>query len=255
MAPSSFLWYAMSLMYLPQKDPDHSFKPDFQYKHDNPYHEKLKIFDEFVLRDKEGEELKDEWAKKCFGNESPLDVEIGTGYGHFMQDYSIDHPDRNFVGMDYRFKRSFNLAKKLSKMSNKNFRYLRAKGERLSFLFAENEIDKLYYFFPDPWPKRRHHKKRLIQENFLRTAIKTIKVDGYFIIKTDHDGYFEWMLKVFEKFEGAHGKEFVEVFKSFDLYKSGKDNVLSKYQTKFEKIFLKKEIPIKALILQCKSVN
>lgn len=242
-------------MYLPQKDPDHSFNPDFQYKHDNPYHNKLKIFDEFVLRDKEGEELKGQWVQKCFSNNAALDVEIGTGYGHFMQEYSADNPERNFVGLDYRFKRSFNLAKRLSKIKNKNFRYLRAKGERINFIFNESEIDKLFYFFPDPWPKRRHHKKRLIQENFLKGCIKTIKPDGYFIIKTDHDEYFEWMLKVFNKFQGAHGKQFIEEFKSFDLYGSGEDNVLSQYQTKFEKIFLKKKIPIKALILKCKSVN
>lgn len=242
-------------MYLRHKDPDHSFNPDFQYKHKNPYHDKLQIFDEFVLRDKEGEDLKGSWTQKCFGNSLPLDVEIGTGYGHFMQEYSIDNPDRNFVGLDYRFKRSFHLAKRLSKMENKNFRYLRAKGERLHFLFGQDEIDKLYYFFPDPWPKRRHHKKRLIQENFLKNCIQTIKPDGFFIIKTDHDGYFQWMLDVFEKFQGADGKKFIENFKSFDLYKSNEENVLSKYQTKFEKIFLKKQIPIKALILQCKSVN
>jgi tRNA (guanine-N7-)-methyltransferase len=65
-----------------------------------------------------------------------LSVEIGTGYGEFMLEWCEKNPGANFVGLDHRFKRSFQLAKNLIKITNKNFRYLRARGERLEFIFA-----------------------------------------------------------------------------------------------------------------------
>ena len=62
---------------------DFLFKKDFRYKHDNPYHDKLAIFDKFVLRDDEGESFAGNWNQKVFENDAPIEVEIGSGYGHF----------------------------------------------------------------------------------------------------------------------------------------------------------------------------
>ena len=113
----------------------------------------------------------------------------------FMQAYCLEHPQYNFVGIDYRFKRSYALAKKLSELPHeeKNFCLLRAKGERVAHIFGKNEVDRLFYFFPDPWPKTRHHKKRLFQAPFLEEVQKVLKPGGEICIKTDHDGYAEWM--------------------------------------------------------------
>ena len=93
---------------------DYSFKEDFKYKHENPYHDKLGEFGEFVMRDHEAENCGGKWNSEVFKREAPLFLEIGTGAGHFMMDYCNDHPEHHFVGLDYRFKRSFHLAKKLS---------------------------------------------------------------------------------------------------------------------------------------------
>lgn len=224
---------------------DHAFKEEFNYSHNNPYHDRLKSFEHFVLRDKEGEELRGKWAKESFKNNNPIVVEVGTGYGHFMMDYTQKNPDINFVGIDHRFKRSFHLAQKLNSLEFQNFKYLRARGERLNFLFAENEIDKLLYFFPDPWPKTRHHKKRLFQENFLDTAHKILRPDGEILIKTDHDEYFDWML---DKLSGEN--RFEVIMKTFDLRGELPDHFLASFETKFEKIFLNKGIKIKAMVLK-----
>lgn len=229
---------------------DHSFKEDFKYKHDNPYHDRLGQFDEFVLRDHEAEAHKGQWNKLVFKRESPLFLEIGTGAGHFMIDYCLDHPDHNFVGLDYRFKRSFQLAKKLSTLEYKNFRYLRAKGERIEFMFAENELDGLFYFFPDPWPKTRHHKKRLLQEPFLKSAHKVLKAGAIFYIKTDHDDYAEWMDREIK----AQPHLFEVILESRDLRAEYPEHFLAKYTTGFEKIFLKQGIKIKAFVLKTKKV-
>lgn len=227
-------------------DKDVLFKESFQYsKHLNPYHERLKIFDEFVLRDDEGEGFQGNWNSGVFKREAELQVEIGSGYGHFMMEHTQKYPDVNFVGMDHRFKRSFNLARKLSKLEHKNFRYLRARGERVGHLFAENEVDKIFYFFPDPWPKKRHLKKRLFQKRFLDEAHKVLKPHGEILVKTDHDGYFEWMLD-----EVKNDERFKLELKSFDLRFDAPDHFLSSFVTKFEKIFVAKGIKIKAMVLK-----
>ncbi len=224
---------------------DFLFQEDFKYKHDNPYHDKLKIFDQFVLRDNEGEENQGSWNSKEFKNDLPIELEVGTGYGHFMLDHVENNKDINFVGMDHRFKRSFNLAKKLNTVSSKNFRYLRARGERLSYLFSENELNKIYYFFPDPWPKNRHHKKRLFQKSFIDQAYKVLEPGGQILIKTDHDEYFDWMVDEIE-----NDSRFEMTLKTFDLRSEAPDHFLASFKTKFEKIFLEKGIKIKAMVLK-----
>lgn len=224
---------------------DRAFQNSFEYSHDNPYHERLEQFSEFVLRDTEGESFQGKWNSDVFKNDSKLAVEIGSGYGHFMIEYTQKNHDVNFVGIDHRFKRSFSLAKKLANLENKSFRYLRARGERLSYLFGENEVDSLFYFFPDPWPKARHNKKRLFQETFLSMSHQVLKNGGKIFIKTDHDEYFEWMIEVAQKDE-----RFKCLFKTFDLKAEYPEHFLASFVTKFEKIFLEKNIKIKAMVLE-----
>lgn len=226
---------------------DHSFLSDFKYKHTNPYHDKLAEFNEFVLRDNESELYRGLWNEQIFKNLNPIHLEIGSGYGQFMHLYSQQNPQINFVGLDFRFKRSFQLAKKLKLMTNKNFRYLRAKGERIEFIFGENELETIFYFFPDPWPKNRHHKKRLFQTPFLNSAYKTLKPGGLIQIKTDHDGYYDWMLDYVKD-----DSRFNILLKTQNLREEYADHFLSSFETEFEKIFISQGTKIKALVLQSK---
>lgn len=224
---------------------DFSYHKDFRYTHDNPYHDKLSEFSEFVFRDDEAEKFIGKWNEDVFKREGPLCVEVGSGYGEFMMEYCEKYPTHNFVGLDYRFKRSYGLAKKLNDHPTKNFRYLRAKGERLNYTFAENEIDKLFYFFPDPWPKKRHHKKRLFQEPFLKIADSILKPGGIFYVKTDNDGYAEWMRDVLKQTD-----IFDVVMETADLWNERPDHFLASFQTKFEKIFIGQGTKIKAFELR-----
>ena len=224
---------------------NHLYREDFnKYARSNPYNEKLKAFDDFVLRDEEAEAHKGKWDE-VFGTKHPLSVEIGTGYGEFMLEWCGNNPAARFVGLDHRFKRSFHLVKKLEKIENKNFRYLRGRGERLEFIFGESEVDNIYYFFPDPWPKTRHHKKRLFQKPFLDAVHKVLKNGGTLWVKTDHDGYFDWMLDALKD-----ETRFKMLLKSRDMRGEYPEHFLSQYTTKFEKIFLSQGTLIKALVLQ-----
>lgn len=240
---------------------DYSYTPEFQYQHNNPYHNRLSQFNSFVLRDNDGEKFLGHWNADFFKKNAPLVVEIGTGYGHFMMKYTQDHPHINYVGLDYRFKRSYQLACKLSGLEHQNFCYLRAKGERIHYLFSENEVDTLLYYFPDPWPKTRHNKKRLFQTPFLKACLQVLKPGGRIYIKTDHDEYFQWMKKHFSKFQEStmtSNKQLTLLCQSEDLYTDFSDHQfpeLTQYQTKFEKIFLSKNIKIKSMVLECKLMN
>jgi len=225
---------------------DFSFQKEFEYSHNNPYHQRLEKYNDFVLRDSESEKFKGQWKKEIFKNKNPLFLEIGTGYGQFMQTFCELNPSINFIGLDYRFKRSFELAKRLSSLSHRNFRYLRAKGERIEHIFEESELDQIFYFFPDPWPKSRHHKKRLFQDRFIEAASCTLKKQGKLLIKTDHDEYFNWMVNYIENHKD---QPFSIEMKTFDLYKDYPKNFLASFQTKFEKIFIQKNIKIKAMSL------
>lgn len=224
---------------------DFLLKEDFQYTSKNPYHDRLEIFNEFVLRDDEGEKNKGSWASNIFKNTNEIEVEIGTGYGHFMIEHTQKNPHINFVGLDHRFKRSFHLAKKLNSLTHKNFRYLRARGERVSFLFGKEEVSKIYYFFPDPWPKNRHKKKRLFQTPFLDAAHTVLKMHGEILVKTDHDEYYDWMLEFAKKDD-----RFQIIMQSYDLREEFPEHFLASFITKFEKIFLAKGIKIKAMVLR-----
>ncbi len=224
---------------------DYTYSPEFRYKSRNPYNDKLAGFTDFVMRDNDAEAFSGRWGQDVFGRQSPLCVEIGTGYGDFMIDYCARYPHVNFVGMDYRFRRSFELARKLSKIDNKNFRYLRARGERIKYMFSEGEVDSIFYFFPDPWPKTRHHKKRLFQKTFLESAYQVLRPQGKIFIKTDHDGYADWMEK-----EISQTTLFRPLFATRDLRLEHPEHFLSGFQTKFEKIFIAQGTKIKAYVLE-----
>ncbi len=224
---------------------DKTYSDEFSYSHKNPYHDKLTEFEDFVMRDHESEENQGKWNSEVFKREAPLCLEIGSGYGHFMMEFCENHPEVNYVGLDYRFKRSYALAKKLSRHPYKNFRYLRAKGERINQMFNDSELDKVFYFFPDPWPKARHHKKRLFQKPFLERAYQTLKPGGYLFVKTDHDGYAQWMQEVIDDQD-----LFTLEMSSKDLWNEYPDHFLASFKTKFEKIFLEKNINIKAFVLK-----
>ena len=204
------------------------------------------------LRCDEGESLAGRWGE-IFGRQAPLSVEIGSGFGHFMREYCAKNRNINFVGIDYKFKRSFKLAKKLaqdSTTSNHHLKSLRARGERLPFLFGPGEVHELFCFFPDPWPKRRHNKRRLFQLSFLRACHQVLKKGGKLFLKTDHGPYAEWIDRVVEKAE-KEGLFDVELA-THDLWREYPDHFLTSFKTKFEKIFLEKKTCIKAYVLSAR---
>ncbi len=129
-----------------------------------------------------------------FGNRNPLHVEIGSGKGEFLSQYAPLHPDWNFLGFEAADKRIRNTLKKLSPDKHPNVRLLRHRVDAgLAELLPPVSVNCVYIQHPDPWPKRRHHKRRLFQADFLAALASVMEPEARLHIATDHEEYAQWI--------------------------------------------------------------
>ena len=143
-----------------------------------------------------------------FPAEQPLELELGCGDGSFTLQYALAHPDRNIVALERLLGRITKLDRKGHRAGLKNLRLLRAEAAYvLEYLLPPGTLDAIHVYFLDPWPKKRHHKNRLISEPFPPLAKRLLKTEGVVYLRTDNVEYFEQMLEVFD---GAAGFECTE---------------------------------------------
>ncbi len=138
---------------------------------------------EYVIH--EPKEQKGKW-KEIFGNDAPIRLEIGMGKGRFLMTLAKENPGINYLGIE---KYSSVLLRALQKMEAEplpNIRFIRMDAEELCDVFAEEEVDRIYLNFSDPWPKDRHAKRRLPSRQFLERYDKVLKKDGILEFKTDN---------------------------------------------------------------------
>jgi len=137
---------------------------------------------------------------KIFGNENPVHLEIGSGRGEFISLKSLVLWNKNFLGLELKDKRIDDTLKKLDLGHHRNVRLLRLLvDEKITNCIPENSSERIYINHPDPWPKKRHHKNRLIQPEFLDALYKILKFKGVIEINTDHLEYANWIIDVFNK--------------------------------------------------------
>lgn len=122
-----------------------------------------------------------------------LMLEIGTGMGNFFSNYAENHPDTACVGIELKFKRLIRTYEKSARKGREDVILLKVFGQKIPEIFAPWEIDELYLLFSDPWPKKGHHKNRVIQDDFLQDAADVLVPGGLFLIKTDEASYAEWI--------------------------------------------------------------
>ncbi len=148
-------------------------------------------------RDSEGNLIPLE-ISSIFPKQQPLFVEIGSGKGEFISAYSRLHPEYNFLGLEAADKRIINTLKKLNPEANPNVRLMRLfVNETISKLFAPESVSGVFIQHPDPWPKRKHHRRRLIQEEFLNALAVILKPEAQVQVSTDHAEYASWILEEF----------------------------------------------------------
>ena len=127
-----------------------------------------------------------------FGNDRPVELEIGSGKGGFLLEQSRAHEDRNFVGVEWANRYFKFAADRMARWGLCNVRVVRADAKEFVTRFLpESSITALHVYHPDPWPKRRHHKRRLIDRVFVDAAARALVDHGRWMVQTDHAEYFE----------------------------------------------------------------
>ncbi|MFQ5672412.1 MAG: tRNA (guanosine(46)-N7)-methyltransferase TrmB [Nitrospinales bacterium] len=134
-----------------------------------------------------------------FGNSHPLKLDIGFGTGGFLMEMAIREPEANFVGIDMYHKGIRKIISRVDKLCIENIRIVYGDArEKIAAIFNDEEICEIYINFPDPWPKKRHAKRRLIKPSFVETLAAKLMPRGELHLATDYEPYAREMLACFE---------------------------------------------------------
>jgi tRNA (guanine-N7-)-methyltransferase len=156
---------------------------------------------DFFLIDQHDAEPLD--LKGLFGNSNPVQLEIGGGRGEFIVGISTVNPQVNYLEIEVKGKRIKTMLRKLDREANSNVRLLRRFVDKdIRKILPVNCFERIHIYHPDPWPKRKHHKNRLIQVQFLEILHDLLIQNGEIWISTDHREYADWIVKIFNSVKG-----------------------------------------------------
>lgn len=129
-----------------------------------------------------------------FGNPNPVVLEIGFGMGDSLVEMAAAHPEQNFLGIEVHKPGVGRALMNIAKRELSNIRVMRHDAvEVLREAIADNSLSRVQIYFPDPWHKARHHKRRLIQAPFLQLAHQKLRLGGELHVATDWEHYAEWI--------------------------------------------------------------
>lgn len=133
-----------------------------------------------------------------FPKRQPLEIEMGSGDGSFLAQYAGEHRDTNFIGVERLLGRLRKLDRKGSRLGLTNVRAVRIEAAYfLEYLLPPKTARALHIYFPDPWPKRKHRKNRLVNPRFVDLARAALLLGGKIYLRTDDADYFAQMKTVF----------------------------------------------------------
>jgi tRNA (guanine-N7-)-methyltransferase len=133
-----------------------------------------------------------------FPTAQPLEVELGCGDGGFLLARARQHPERNFIGVERLLGRLRKIDRKGRRLGLTNLRGVRIEASYfVEYLLPPASLAALHLYFPDPWPKRRHHRRRLVNERFPHLAHRVLAPGGVVYLRTDFADYFAQMERVF----------------------------------------------------------
>ena len=164
-----------------------------------------------------------------FQNNNPIYIEIGMGKGQFIIENAKRYPNINFIGIE-KYDSILALALKKINVELPNLVMLRLDAFNIDSIFKE-EIETIYLNFSDPWPKKRHAKRRLTSPEFLKKYDLIFKNNNHIVMKTDNKDLFSYSIKTLNN----HGYYINNI--TFDLEKE-KDslNIMTEYEEKFTKL-------------------
>ena len=174
------------------------------------------------------------WHSQYARPEQPFVLELGCGKGGFISQLACAHPENNYLGIDITdkvlilAKRKIEAAYAEAGRPIDNVKIMSTDIERIKGVITpEDEVSRIYINFCDPWPTKRHAKRRLTHGNFLKLYRKVLKDNGQIHFKTDNDPLFEWSIEEIPQF----GFELSEVTR--DLHANGQHGVMTDYEAKF----------------------
>jgi len=167
----------------------------------------------------------------------PIEVELGSGDGSFLVEHARQHPDRNFIGVERLLGRLRKSDRKGLRAGLRNLRLVRLEaGYLVEYLLPSVSAQALHVYFPDPWPKRKHQKYRLVNEAFASAAGRALVPGGTVYLRTDDVDYFAQMQTVFGRDPGFAETETPEVLRVIatdferDFHAQGKATLLAAWQ-------------------------
>lgn len=183
---------------------------------------------EMVIQDPA--QWKGRWQER-FGNNNPIHIEIGSGKGQFVSGMARQNPNINYIGIEIQESVLVVALEKALLADVPNLQLLHVNGGQVTDYFEDGEVDQIYLNFSDPWPKKRHAKRRLTHESFLVGYEKVLPPFGELHFKTDNRGLFEYSLASFSQF----GLVLKQVW--LDLHQvEFPGNVMTEYEEKFSAI-------------------
>lgn len=174
------------------------------------------------------EEKKGRWSE-VFGNDNPIEIEVGMGKGRFIMELANRNPQINYVGIERYSTVLLKALQKREQMELPNICFMCVDARGLAEIFGAGEVHKIYLNFSDPWPKDRHAKRRLTSPEFMAVYDKILKLDGVVEFKTDNRGLFDYSL---ESIPAAGWRLNAH---TFDLHhdEMAEGNVMTEYEAKF----------------------
>ena len=168
--------------------------------------------------------------EKIVGRNAPLHIDLGCGDGSFICALAQRMPEKNFLGIERLLGRIRSAARKAANIGN--VRLLRMESSyAVRYLLPSGSVEKFYLLFPDPWPKRRHWRRRIVTGDFLRAINQALSENGALRIATDHPDYFKKIQEITRTNPHFAVVEPAEV-DPFDL-RSGQVLPLTKFEAKF----------------------
>ena len=167
--------------------------------------------------------------QSCFEKEGKLYLELGCGKGQFLGQQASLNGDANFIGIEGQDSVLLRALEKTDEAGIANIRFVHLFVRDIRDIFADGELSGIYLNFSDPWPKKRHAKRRLTYGEYLLRYKQVLEGDGFIAVKTDNDGLFDFTLEEIQRV----GLEIREM--SRDLHNSSytAKDITTEYEDKF----------------------
>ena len=148
-------------------------------------------------------------SQQCFGRIAPLVIEIGFGMGTSLVQQALAEPNKNFIGIEVHRPGVGSCLQEISSQGLDNLKVMNCDAIQVfEQMIANNSVSRVQLYFPDPWHKKKHHKRRIVKENFVSMIYAKLTTAGIFHMATDWQPYAESMLEVMQMVKGFKNMAF-----------------------------------------------